>query len=484
MDAAVAVHDHDVDTETLRYWQVEQHKMASQVIVPPQQSFATTAPAGQHQQQVAARGGDEHCYYTTFLSYYEEKKECLLIGGVDVSYFPPSPENDDESERKSSAIAVYVILKYEATSACISTTTSSSDDNQQQQRQLQHQIVPKVIHRSHKYYQTTTPYIPSYLAYREIDPIIELITNQIHSQPHFTPHVIMVDGNGQWHDRYAGLACFVGVKTGIPTIGVGKTFYTLDADGHNSKNSGNWEDHCGHDDLTSMKMKKNDITRDVKRGVQCWYDDYIVHRHHRYSKMQQRVGPLSSPEIKDMNKRCVRGLIVDNKSIPYTRSCSGYDERESEAQSLHPQVATTTTNETTSIKSSCCFEDMLRELHRVSTGLAIPMRGGCGGCMSDKNNDEKVLAFALIGHGGNENMHTINCRSISCNHNNSEMMKKNSTRRGSKNPIYISCGSHISLLDAVSLVAYTSIVRIPEPIREADLHGRRLLREEKNRTSN
>ena len=38
----------------------------------------------------------------------------------------------------------------------------------------------------------------------------------------------------------------------------------------------------------------------------------------------------------------------------------------------------------------------------------------------------------------------------------------------------------MSLLDAVYLVTCTSIVRIPEPIREADLHGRQLLRDQTN----
>jgi len=43
--------------------------------------------------------------------------------------------------------------------------------------------------------------------------------------PHLTPSCILVDGNGILHPRRAGLACFVGVRTGIPTIGVGKTLF-------------------------------------------------------------------------------------------------------------------------------------------------------------------------------------------------------------------------------------------------------------------
>eukprot|EP00979_Chaetoceros_neogracilis_P000591 scaffold141_cov238-Chaetoceros_neogracile.AAC.1 len=46
--------------------------------------------------------------------------------------------------------------------------------------------------------------------------------------PNLTPEVILVDGNGILHERKAGLATFVGVRTNIPTIGIGKTLYCTD----------------------------------------------------------------------------------------------------------------------------------------------------------------------------------------------------------------------------------------------------------------
>ena len=48
------------------------------------------------------------------------------------------------------------------------------------------------------------------------------------ANPEFTPRAILVDGNGILHERNAGIACFVGMKTKLPTIGVGKTFYHVD----------------------------------------------------------------------------------------------------------------------------------------------------------------------------------------------------------------------------------------------------------------
>ncbi len=107
------------------------------------------------------------------------------------------------------------------------------------------------------------------------------------------------------------------------------------------------------------------------------------------------------------------------------------------------------------------FEEMLIQLHQVTTatGIAIPMRSG----IDNKDN----LLYALVGHRGNSQT------------NSSSVKKKKETARGSKNPIYVSGGSHTSLFDAVSLVACTSIARIPESIREADLYGRQLMREKK-----
>lgn len=42
------------------------------------------------------------------------------------------------------------------------------------------------------------------------------------------PDVTFVDGNGRLHPRGAGLACHLGVVTGLRTVGIGKTFLHVD----------------------------------------------------------------------------------------------------------------------------------------------------------------------------------------------------------------------------------------------------------------
>ena len=61
------------------------------------------------------------------------------------------------------------------------------------------------------------PYIPTYLAYREL-PFIRAAFERL-SEP---PTVLLVDGHGQLHPRRCGIACMAGVSLDVPTIGVAK----------------------------------------------------------------------------------------------------------------------------------------------------------------------------------------------------------------------------------------------------------------------
>ena len=62
------------------------------------------------------------------------------------------------------------------------------------------------------------PYVPTYLAYREF-PLIETAFRRLSE----CPSVLLVDGHGRLHPRRCGIACTVGVKLGVPTIGVAKS---------------------------------------------------------------------------------------------------------------------------------------------------------------------------------------------------------------------------------------------------------------------
>jgi deoxyribonuclease V len=65
---------------------------------------------------------------------------------------------------------------------------------------------------------TTFPYVPGFLSFREVPAVLDALAN---ISP--MPDLILCDGQGLAHPRRFGLACHLGVVTGIATIGVAKT---------------------------------------------------------------------------------------------------------------------------------------------------------------------------------------------------------------------------------------------------------------------
>jgi deoxyribonuclease V len=62
------------------------------------------------------------------------------------------------------------------------------------------------------------PYTPGLFAFRELPGLLDALRGL-----DTVPDVLVCDGQGRAHPRRFGLACHVGVLTGLPTIGVGKT---------------------------------------------------------------------------------------------------------------------------------------------------------------------------------------------------------------------------------------------------------------------
>ncbi len=72
------------------------------------------------------------------------------------------------------------------------------------------------------------PYIPTYLAFREL-PILEELLGKVRSAGQLAD-VVMVDGNGILHPRHAGIASHLGVLCDVPTIGITKSLLCGEVD--------------------------------------------------------------------------------------------------------------------------------------------------------------------------------------------------------------------------------------------------------------
>ena len=111
----------------------------------------------------------------------DEIGEVRLIGGVDVAF-----EKDDTRAR-----AAVAVLSFPELDLLESATASVA---------------------------IRFPYIPGLLSFRETPAVLEALAGLRR-----LPDLLFCDGHGLAHPRRFGMACHVGVLTGIPTVGVAKT---------------------------------------------------------------------------------------------------------------------------------------------------------------------------------------------------------------------------------------------------------------------
>ncbi|MEM4522456.1 MAG: endonuclease V [Nitrososphaeria archaeon] len=78
-----------------------------------------------------------------------------------------------------------------------------------------------VIERKFYVSETSVPYIPTYLAFREISVMVGAIRKLS-----IQPDIFLVDAHGKCHPRRAGEATHLGVLLNVPTIGVAKSYLT------------------------------------------------------------------------------------------------------------------------------------------------------------------------------------------------------------------------------------------------------------------
>jgi deoxyinosine 3'endonuclease (endonuclease V) len=86
----------------------------------------------------------------------------------------------------------------------------------------------KVLYEDYEIVYLDKPYIPGFLAFREVPGLILLIDKLEKERPELMPEVILMDGNGIHHPRKCGVACHLGILKNIPSVGVAKNLLCID----------------------------------------------------------------------------------------------------------------------------------------------------------------------------------------------------------------------------------------------------------------
>jgi deoxyribonuclease V len=93
------------------------------------------------------------------------------------------------------------------------------------------------------------PYIPGLLSFREAPACLRALAQLQHK-----PDLLLIDGHGRAHPRRCGVGCHIGVKLGIPTIGVAK-----------SRLTGRFEEPGDEKGATSELRHRNELVGRVVR---------------------------------------------------------------------------------------------------------------------------------------------------------------------------------------------------------------------------
>lgn len=144
------------------------------------------------------------------------------VAGVDVSYIPPRQ-----------AVAAYALVDTSSGELVYSTTVQT---------------------------EVRFPYITGFLAFREI-PVLAKLMEQV-ADENRVANVVMVDGNGILHHRFAGIATHFGVIHGLCTIGVGKKLLCGSVDLEELP-AGESRPVTYHERVVGMAIKTKDTSRPI-----------------------------------------------------------------------------------------------------------------------------------------------------------------------------------------------------------------------------
>ena len=184
------------DQETRDKWEKEQLKLKEQLIQTDQHNWSINDEEEENQNN----GGENNNNINNINTINDNKEKLRYVGGVDISF-----DKYDKDVGISGLVVCDIEKDFE------------------------------IVYEDYKLIKIEEPYIPSFLAFREVNPYVDLINILKTKKPEYIPQVILVDGNGILHTRGFGIASHLGVLVDLPTIGCAKTVFALYEEGITEK---------------------------------------------------------------------------------------------------------------------------------------------------------------------------------------------------------------------------------------------------------
>jgi deoxyribonuclease V len=113
------------------------------------------------------------------------------------------------------------------------------------------ELVEQVVARR----PTSFPYVPGLLSFREGPAILDAFASL-----QTPPDLLLFDGQGLAHPRRFGIACHMGVLTGLPSIGVAKSRLTGRALGALPEEKGAWLPLIDREEVVGAAVRTRDLT--------------------------------------------------------------------------------------------------------------------------------------------------------------------------------------------------------------------------------
>lgn len=164
--------------------------------------------------------------------------------------------------------------------------------------------------------EVVVPYIPGCLAFREI-PVIKKALNTIKSHK---IDLIVVDGNGILHPNKMGLASHLSLETGIPAMGIAKTYFSINGHKYISpiQKKGEFNDIYLNNEKVGLALNTVDNAKPIfiSPGNGITFDTaYLITM--EFSTKESRIPMLT--RIPDINTRILRNkykeLLIKESSL-------------------------------------------------------------------------------------------------------------------------------------------------------------------------